>query len=289
MRANFDRLGPPPRRVPPALGLTLRIGGRLSIIGGVILLFLTPFVWLMGSHADLSSLWLFRGELGQVQGVVTAVKKTAASEGRSTISAVTASYTVDGRALTSRSYVRGFSRAVGEAVELEYPAGKPEVARVVGGRRDLFGPGALVTLLAALPPLGLVVFGIYAGARDERLLRDGHLAKARFVGSTETGSSVDERPVMALRFTFRAADGSEHTLVHETSRPEELTDEKHELVLYLPDAPEKGRAVDGLPPTVVADESGTLSASGSGLKGALVLAILLALGNATCGVMRLAR
>lgn len=289
MRANFDRLGPPPRALPASLGLALRIGGRFSVIGGAILLFLTPFVWLMGTHADVSSTWLFRGELLQAPGVVTAVKKTAASEGRSPISAVTASYTVDGRALSSRSYVRGFSRAVGEAVELEYPAGKPEVARIVGGRRDMFGPGALVVLLAALPCLGLILYGIRAGARDERLLREGHVAKARLVRSEETGSSVDRRPVMALTFTFRALDGSEHSFVQETSRPEDLTDDKQELVLYLPESPGEARAVDGLPAELVADESGALSVSASGLKVAVVLALLIAVSNVACGAIRLSQ
>ncbi len=288
MRANFDRLGPPPRTLPSSLGLTLRIGGRFSVIGGAILLFLTPFVWLMASHADVSSTWLFRGELQKVAGVVTAVKKTAASEGRSPISAVTATYTAEGRALSSRSYVRGFSREVGAAVDLEYPTGKPEVARIVGGRRDMFGPGALVVFLAALPCVGLILWGVRTGARDERLLRDGHLAKARFVGSEDTGSSDDRRPVMAVKFAFRAVDGSEHTLVHETSRPEDLTDDKHELVLYLPEAPEQGRAVDGLPDSVVADENGALAVSGSGLRAALILALLLVVGNVACGAIRIA-
>lgn len=288
MRANFDRLGPPPRPLPSSVRLGLTYGGQLFVIGLFILLVLTPFAWMFGLNADVSGPLLFRGALAQVDGTVTEARKTAASEGRSTIWKVTARYTPPGaQPLSSTSYVRGFSKAVGDTVTLEYPAGRPDVARIVGSRRALFGPGAVIVFLVYLIVLLITVAAARRGARDARLLRDGVFVQARFLGATETGSSVDRRPVMALRFAFHGTDGAEHELVHETSRPAELTDEKRELVVYLPEAPQQGRVVDGLPDSVVADASGALAHTGSGLKMALGLAVLLALANATCGVVRL--
>jgi hypothetical protein len=260
------------------------------MIGLVLLLFLTPFLWGMAANADVTTPFLFRGPLAKVEGVVTAVSKTSASEGRSPIYEVAASYAAEGGApLQSKSYVRAFPPKLGEAVTLEYPAGRPDVARIVGSRRALFGPGALMVFLFVLPALGLVLFAARSGARDVRLLGFGQLASARFVSSSPTGSSVNNRPVMALRFSFRGSDGAEHVLEHRTSQPEALTDESQEQVLYLPEAPERGRVVDGLPGSAIADERGELQGAGHGLKVALALALLVALANVACGVLRFAR
>jgi hypothetical protein len=272
------------------LSLNLVFGGPLVILGLALLLFLTPFVWLMLTRADVTSPFLFRGEIRQASGRVSAVRDTNARVNRRDVYEVEYEFAAeDGARRRAVSYLDGTAPAVGTGVAVEYPAGRPDVSRIVGGRRALFGMGVLVILLFFFVPLGMLYFSVRSGARARRLLRDGALAKARFLGSSETNTSVNDRPVMRLRYAFNGPDGLEREVSHNSSTPGELTDDKHEQLLYLPDRPEVTKLVDALPGSVVADENGELGNSGSGWKASLVLALLTLLSHGACAVLRFAR
>lgn len=102
--------------------------------------------------------------------------------------------------------------------------------------------------------IGLVVYGYRKGAEAVRLLRDGELGRARFVGMEETDMQVNERPVMKLRFTFTASDGRDYDAYVKTIETKRLLDDPVEPLFYDSADPNRSVLLDALPGKIRFDE-----------------------------------
>lgn len=288
-RANFDRLGPPPRRVPAALTLRTLMGGSLGVSGWFVLAVSTPFFWGFAMNADVLSPLLFRTGVTRVEGRVLKVGETGASANNVSIYSVAYAYRdAAGAERTGRSYSSGPPKLEATAT-VEYLKLRPQWSRIEGLRRGMFGPGALVVL--AFPAIGVALVGIAlrSGRKTLRLLAQGQIAQAQFVSEEETNIKINGRPVLGLNFQFTASDGQQHSIHHSTSTPGALRDERRETVLYDPETPDDALLVDQLPDAVAANEQGEIVAQGRGSLWAGLIPLLTLLMNGGCAVREFLR
>ena len=215
------RLAPPPRRVPPSLAVrTLLLPGLLA------------WLWVaFGSSAatafllntDLTSWARFRGPLTSIRGTATACEKTGASEGGgqgergTSIYATRYRFDEGGGTREAVSYAKGRCAEPGAEVVVEHPPGRPEVSRIEGMRRAVFGPEVALILIFPLAGVVFVVVTLRIGWRELRLLRRGKLAPAAVVADEPTGASRrilydPERPERAIPWDLlRCAPGVDAT------------------------------------------------------------------------------
>lgn len=288
-RPNFERLVPAPRTVPLGVRAQLLFGGSLGVTGWLLLAFLSPFGWLFGGNADVLSPLAFAKDAEFVDGRVTGVKETGAKEGKRHVYEVAYEYRPAGHeSLTGTSYTTGDAPAVGDSVRVQYQPQKPTLSRIEGGRLTIFGPAAVVSLV--FPLIGAVIagFAFASGRRRLRVVCEGELASAAFVKQEPTNVTINGRPLLAVTFEYKSADGTTHVVSERTTDPGSLRDERREQVLYLPQEPGRATLVDALPTAVAADERGEIVAGA-----ASVLALvppLLALGiNLALGAWRFLR
>jgi len=249
----------PPRTVPLCAWITVLFGGVLQQIGWFFLGFGMIFFYVFGLEADLSGLWMGLMDTRQATGVVTSVEDTNASENDSPVYAVNYRYVAaDGKKVESTAYSTGYYPDEGQRVTVDYLRSNPEVSRVEGMRRTVFGPGAVFVVIFPLVGAGLTFFGLLEGIRASRLLGIGRLAFGKLTSVAGTNTTINNRQVMAMTFSFRAHDGATYDVISKTSHPENLDDQAEELILYDPDDPTRGAALDALPGSLRIDQSGMI-------------------------------
>lgn len=249
----------PPRTASPCVLLTVLFGGALQQVGWFLLGFGMIFFNVFGLEADLSGLWMRLFDTRQATGVVTAVTDTNASENESPVYAIAYRFVAaNGTQVESTAYSTGYAPEPGQRVMVDYLSGSPEVARVEGMRRTVFGPAAILVVVFPLVGAVMVFFGLREGLRAARLLQSGRLAFGTLTHVAGTGTTINNRPVLAMTFTFRAHDGANYDVTSRTNRPENLEDQSEEVILYDPDDPSRGVALDALPGSVRVDASGAI-------------------------------
>jgi hypothetical protein len=249
----------PPRAVPLCTWATVLFGGVLQQIGWLFFGFGMIFFYIFGLEADLSGLWMGLMDTRQATGVITSVEDTNASENDYPVYAVNYRYVAaDGTEVEATAYSTGYYPDVGQRVAVEYLRGSPDVSRVEGMRRRTFGPGAIFVVIFPLAGAILTFFGLLEGLRASRLLSIGRLAFGKLTSTAGTNTTINNRQVMAMTFSFRAHDGATYDVTSKTSRPENLDDQAEELILYDPDDPTRGAAVDALPGSLQVDQSGVI-------------------------------
>jgi hypothetical protein len=247
----------PPRTVPLCTWLTVLFGGILQQIGWFIFGFGMIFFYVFGLEADLSGLWMRLMDTRQATGVITSIEDTNASENDAPVYAVNYRYVAaNGMKVESTAYSTGYYPEVGQRVAVRYLRGNPEVSRVEGMRRTTFGPGAIFVVIFPLVGAALAFFGLLEGIRASRLLGIGRLAFGKLTSVAGTNTTINNRQVMAMTLSFRAHDGAEYEVTSKTSEPENLDDQAEELILYDPDDPTRGAALDALPGSLQIDQSG---------------------------------
>jgi hypothetical protein len=195
----------------------------------------------------------------QATGVVASIEDTNASENDSPVYAVNYRYVAaDGTKVESTAYSTGYYPEVGQRVAVKYLRSNPEVSRVEGMRRTTFGPAAIFVVIFPLVGAALAFFGLVEGIRASRLLRIGRLAFGKLTSTAGTNTTINNRQVMAMTFSFRAHDSATYDVTSKTNQPENLDDQEEELILYDPDDPTRGAALDALPGSLQIDQSGTI-------------------------------
>jgi hypothetical protein len=281
----------PPRTVPLCTWITVLFGGALQQIGWFLLGFGMIFFYVFGLEADLSGLWMRLVDARQATGVVTSIEDTNASENESPVFAVNYRFVAaNGTKVESTAYSTGYYPDVGQRVSVEYLHSNPEVSRVEGMRRTTFGPAAIIVVIFPLVGAGLAFFGLFEGIRASRLLGIGRLAFGKLTSAVGTNTTVNNRQVVAMTLSFRAHDGAEYEVTSKTSEPEKLDDQAEELILYDPDDPTRGAALDALPGKLQIDQSGTIRLGRpAACLTTLILPGLTILGNAAYLWFRFAR
>jgi len=249
----------PPRAVPLCTWVTVLFGGVLQQIGWFFLGFGMIFFYVFGLEADLSGLWMRLMDTRQATGVVTSIEDTNASENESPVYAVHYRYVAaNGTKVEETAYSTGYYPDAGQRVTVEYLRSNPEVSRVEGMRRTTFGPAAIFVVIFPLVGASLAFFGLLEGIRVSRLLRIGRLAFGKLTAVAGTNTTINSRQVMAMTLAFRAHDGATYDVTSKTNLPENLDDQAEELILYDPDDPTRGAALDALPGKLQIDQSGTI-------------------------------
>jgi hypothetical protein len=275
------QLMPPPRSVSPLLAAQMLLGGTLSQAGWAILCFGSIFFWAFASNADLTDWRYPAARFTQTTGEVIGCQKTKFSVGGSEGSAGTPvyrnlyRYSVNDQVFESASYATGICADTGPA-SIEYLPEQPEISRIAGMRRSLFGPWTL--LIGVLPAVGLifVTIGLVRGRSRLRLLSAGVPVSGKLVQKEPTLTRINNRTVYKMTFQYIAHDGVVRQTVARTHQPERLEDEPHECLLYDPDAPARAMLLDTMPGKIGIDEGGQLKAHSRAF---LILPLLAIVGN----------
>lgn len=253
-------LAAPPRSVTMGARIAVVCSDRVQVaflIAGI----LSVFFWIFAWDSEAVTRIEFRGSLAAVEGKVTNVYATSASENKRTISGVVYAYEVAGTKLEGESFTTGRAPPAGSTVTVEYLARDPGVSRIAGLRRRRFG--ATGGIFGVVPILAAVISFIYLarGLLHLRLLRTGQLGFAKLVESKPTGGRVNKRPVIAYTFElelpaeaapaqYRAGWkqwAKTHRFTFKTHQGSAITDEPLEPVLYEPTKPGSGIPLDALP------------------------------------------
>ncbi|HLG41782.1 MAG TPA: DUF3592 domain-containing protein [Planctomycetota bacterium] len=275
-------LSPAPRALPMLLRAQLLSGGFMNQFGWFFFGFGMIFARVFAGNADVGAVRFWFADEKIVEGTVTAVEETGASEGGSDNSPGTPIYRIkyryappeDGKVREGVSYKLGFSSSTGSTVRVEYLPGNPAVSRIEGCRGAMFSMWALFVLIFPLVGAVFVYFGIRKGIRANHLLGHGKLAWGKLKSEEPTGARINNRVVMKLTFEFKAEDGSSNEVVAKTHEPERLKDEEQEAVLYDPEAPSYAVLKDSLPGSPEITPEGHLRA-GRPAKGLVVLILPL--------------
>ena len=259
-------LARPPRAVPLLVRSRVLLGGTLNQFGWLWLGFSMFFFWIFGLNADVTSWWHFRGAVETVPGVITASVDTGFSSGGTEHSRGTPVYanhytfrTADETEWRGVSYATGRRGSPGAVVRIEYPAGKPQISRIVGMRSAAVQGWVLpLVLLFPLIGVGLLAPGTRRGLKGIRLLKQGVRGGGTLKSKEPTNVSVNDQPVFKLVFEFTAEDGVAREVVAKSLRPEALEDEVEEPLLYLPSDPSFAVLLDALPGSPRIDEDGQM-------------------------------
>ncbi|HEX2834281.1 MAG TPA: DUF3592 domain-containing protein [Thermoanaerobaculia bacterium] len=238
-------LAPPPRPVPLSLRV-LNIFNAGAVFGWLFFAFGMIFVWAFGANADFSFL-TFAGQHPRVQGRVTQVENTNASENKQRITANHYQFSVAGKSFTGKSYSTGGQLEQDDDVTIEYDENNPARSRIAGMRRAMFGPWVSFVILFPLVGAVIAFFSMRGGPRRNRLLREGLLTTGKLVSKTATNMTVNNRRVYELTFEFVARDGRRGQASARTSLVERLQDEATEPLLYDPADPNRAFMLDEVP------------------------------------------
>ena len=272
----------PPRGVPACVRLTVLFGGALQQIGWLLLGFGMIFFYAFTLQADWSGPMFSFMDTERATGTVVSVEDTNALENDSPVYAIRYRFVAaDGTRVESQAYSTGYYPDAGQRLAVTYLRSQPEVARVEGMRRTTFGPGAAIAGIFPLIGAVMVFFGLREGLKGNRLLGSGRLAFAKLMSAVPTNTTINNRQVMAVTFSFRAQDGATYEVTSKTNQPERLDDQSEELVLFDPNDPSYGTALDGMPGSLSIDNSGVLRlGSPVACLTTLILPGLTLLGNA---------
>lgn len=245
-------LARPPREVPFRTALALRLcetmvqGGSAALaVFGAVTIFLL-------ANADIASLWRYRGELERVEARVTAVEDTGKGEGggrRSGRSRPIQRFSFEfdhaGWRCRATSYSSTLRVEPGASVGVEFPREQPEHARIVGMRSDVFGPDALLFLIAPAIASFLLGWGLVRSSHALRLVRTGSIAPG-------VVQSVDRRPGRKQRRSrqvcveFESEPGHNAFVEFSTSQPARFFVGQHVHVLFDARQSARSRVVEDL-------------------------------------------
>ena len=275
------QLMPPPRLISPLLTAQMLLGGASAQAGWALLCFGSIFFWAFAWQADLTD-WRFRAaRFTQTMGEVLGCENTKFSVGGSEHQSGTPiyrnryRYSVNDHVFEAASYATGTCADSGP-VSIEYLPEQPEISRIVGMRRNVFGPWTLI--VAVLPVTGLifVAAGLLRGRLRLRLLTGGVPVSGKLVEKAPTLTRVNNRTVYKMTFQYVAHDGVARQTVARTNQPERLQDEPDECILYDADNPATSMLLDSMPGKIGIDEGGQLVARSRAF---LILPLLAIVGN----------
>jgi hypothetical protein len=211
------------RRLAPGLAATVFLWSPLAIAGTIALLGSQLLGWIFFSISDVAALCDFRDPPVRSVGRVLDVDWTRSRVGNRPIMAYRFAHDAGGATHTLTSYSTARSLRAGTTAAVEYPAGRPDRARIAGMHRRLFGPAAaLAAIIPGVAALALLAAGLALAARRVRLLRDGEIVRGRLVDDRRTSAHVNRRPVHRMGFEALSRDGRTRRVTVRSSRREAI-------------------------------------------------------------------
>lgn len=237
----------PPRSIEPALRLRLCLEGVLGQVSFGLLAFGLLFAQIFGQWVDFDSFWVFRGELAQATGVVESSEYSNIDVNDQTMVRTRFQWGLEGAEPFSDVSWGTRVYTPGESVALEVASSDPARARIAGQRSS---PMPLWTVLPIAPwglvGLALSAVAIVRGLRRARLLRDGLLAEGQFERKRATNTTINNRRVIALTYTYEDESGATQECVAKTHKPELLSEDEPEPLIYDPTRPERALLLNAL-------------------------------------------
>lgn len=243
---RIRNLAPPPRPVPlPVIcsamrGTTGGFGAVFLVMGLVFTLIFTR------GFRPMDDIRLALSKT-TVDGLITRVVDPSATENDVPVYEYEYSFTTRREeAVTGRSYSTGRRWSAGSSIIVEYVPDAPVISRIEGTRTSMFSPWILFVLI--FPGVGGALFlsAAIGGLRQVLLLRNGVIADARIIGTRETGTSVNNNPVLEYVYEITTSAGELADGKAKAFPSERLGDEDHEPALYLPSNPEHSTLVDAI-------------------------------------------
>ena len=244
-----------PRAIPRRMAWRLLFGSPIAMFGWLFAAFGMLFVLLFLPEAE----WPLQSYDRTTTARVTSVEETSASENDATIYRVHFTFaTDDGVEHHGASYTKRGS--VAQELSVEYDPDEPSRARVIGMRSKPFAVWvALVVLIFPIVGLAIALPQLRTGRLALRLLRHGVETEGRLVHRENTGTTLNDAPVVAMTFNYQSRDGKTYTTTVKTLSPETLEDDEREKMLYDPFAPERATTLDHLPGSPVVTKDGEIA------------------------------
>jgi hypothetical protein len=278
---------PPPRDVPLSLRLHMILGGAFAQCGWLFLAIGLAVAWFIVEAADFASLWQFYGKLESTRGTVLRSEETNYTENEQRVYEVHYQFVHDKHPYLGTSYSRVRPPAVGAAVTVEFPVGRPERSRIKGMRSNMAAPWIAIFFLHPLAGLLIVVYSVRSGRRALRLLQFGEVAFADKTAQEATNVTHNKRRAHKFTYAFTAADGTTHEASFTSCHPERLTDHG-QMLLYDPSSPIHALPLEEMPGQPRLDEAGYVKPrSGVTALLSLVLPAATVIGHGAYAIKRL--
>ena len=263
MSEHAVHLSPPPRTVPTVLTVRVVLGGVLSQIGWIFVLFGMVFVWAFDPGSAIVSAVRFGGDVRTAEGIVSGWDETSWTVNERPVYATRYEYSdAEGRPHTGASFATGSYGQAGERVTVEYLAGDAAISRILGMRTTPGGVALAFVYVFPLVGLVLAISGMRRGLKARRLMSGGQLGLGTLVSKEPTSTRVNNQTVYRLTFEFEAPEGGTFQVEGRTHRPYELEDEPQERLVYDPRNPGDAALLDELPCRPGIDGRGDFTASG---------------------------
>lgn len=165
-------------------------------------------------------------------------------------------------------------------VRVEYPKGKPELARIIGQRREEHGLNVLLWYL--IPSFGffLIFAGIHKGKDNIDFLQQGTITTARYKKKTKTTKAIGDEVISVINqlYTFKAEKNIKYTIT-KTTPEDKMADtiEKKELIIYNPKSPSECAFLHTLPAELKMIEPKEIIATRNAYIGAFIFPIIFGL------------
>ena len=161
--------------------------------------------------------------------------------------AVEFNYQVDGITYTGQSFATRSLPAAGKVVSVEYNKYQPQISRMKGTKYSKWGMVAFIPF-----GIGMILFSITSyrwrtTARWWNLMKEGMITESVLESMQETGTEVNDKPVMKLTFCFEDQWGKIQQYVVKTTKYGDITDEETELILYNRENPKSAMLIDEFP------------------------------------------
>lgn len=236
------------RKVPLSLSIQLIFGGFINQFGWAFFGFGMIFAWIFVGNSDFSFIYYWGGT-EKVMGTAIESNETGAEVNEEEVLETYYKFTaLDGQEYQDVCYATGMGFYENSPVEVEYPEGRPDLARIVGTRRAMFGPWTIFVMLFPLVGFIFIYFGLTKGIKAYFLMRTGILTYGTLISKEPTGASVNEDPVYKMTFQFTdEMSGRKYTAFDKTHEPEELEDDPEEAIFYSQKNPEYAILLNSLP------------------------------------------
>jgi len=224
-----------PRILPRSLALRVRLGGVGAGISWLVLAFGGVLATVFIGNSSLLTSWRFAGTRVVAQGEVLAVERTSSRINDVFVQRVSFEFEApDGRFAEASSYGTAPVPQVAATVEVEWPEGSPELARIVGMRAQAFSEWVGLTLIAPLAGLVGLALSLRANSRRLRLMREGESAWGVLTKTERTNTQINNQYVHRLYFEFVDVAGERRTATDRTHRAEFFDRDVARRVLYDP-------------------------------------------------------
>jgi hypothetical protein len=233
-------LARPPRTVPWSLRIVVLFGGVLPQVGWGLLALGLALTMVFGAIAAPLFDDPFAGPVQRVAGKVGRVDDTSLRINKNDVVAVHFEVQTGDRTRAGRSYAITYRRGgnnvpeVGSEVQVEIARTPAAPMRIVGLDTHMLPAAAQLVVLLPIAGAVLVLCGVWRNARRLRLLVHGEVATAMLVASEPTNTTINGRRVQAMTFRFLDGQGRTRTTIVRTHRPEAVTDDEAETVVYDP-------------------------------------------------------